>query len=228
MQSRYYDPELGRFLNADALASTKKVSLGCNIFAYCQNNPVNRIDSDGYDAIWIHESNSAAGFGHSGLLVEDEESGQWYYFYWGPADETPSLEVVAGVENGSYVQEITTNGVDLRDIDVLREILAAAGGKAGDRANAITDIYYFEGDYTATLVAIGDMVNSGEEYNLLTNNCVQKTITALSASDSRFDMVAYGTENYLIPNRAAYKVAMLPSNKESYPWKLLFYNVLFE
>ena len=72
LQSRYYDPEVGRFLNADTLASTKNVSIGCNVFAYCRNNPVNRIDSDGYDAIWIHESNSAAGFGHSGLLVEDE------------------------------------------------------------------------------------------------------------------------------------------------------------
>ena len=160
--------------------------------------------------------------------MEDEESGQWYYFYWGPEDETPSMELVTGVENGSYVQEITTNGADLRDIDMLRTILAAAGGKAGARAEKITDIYYFEGDYTATLVAIRDMANSGEKYNLLTNNCVQKTITAFSASDSRFGMVSYGIENYLIPDRAVHKVAMLPSNKNSYPWKLALYNMFLE
>ena len=198
------------------------------MFAYCLNNPVNRVDCDGYDAIWIQEGNSAAGAGHSGLLVEDEASGQWYYFYWGPEDETPRMELITGVKNGSYVQEIITNGADLRDIDMLRTILAAAGGKAGARAEKITDTYYFEGDYTATLVAIRNMANSGEKYNLLTNNCVQKIITAFSASDSRFGMVSYGIENYLIPDRAVYKVAMLPSNKNSYPWKLALYNLFLE
>ena len=40
LQSRYYDPELGRFLNADALVSTGQGLLGHNMFAYCNNNPV--------------------------------------------------------------------------------------------------------------------------------------------------------------------------------------------
>ena len=40
MQSRYYDPELGRFLNADAYVSTGQGILGNNMFAYCNNNPV--------------------------------------------------------------------------------------------------------------------------------------------------------------------------------------------
>lgn len=48
LQSRYYDPELGRFLNADALISTGRGVLGNNMFAYCQNNPVNKRDLFGY------------------------------------------------------------------------------------------------------------------------------------------------------------------------------------
>ena len=40
LQSRYYDPELGRFVNADAFASTGQGILGNNMFAYCGNNPV--------------------------------------------------------------------------------------------------------------------------------------------------------------------------------------------
>ena len=47
LQSRYYDPELGRFLNADALVSTGQGLLGNNMFAYCGNNPVNWSDSLG-------------------------------------------------------------------------------------------------------------------------------------------------------------------------------------
>ena len=37
LQSRYYDPEVGRFINADGLASTGQGILGCNMFAYCGN-----------------------------------------------------------------------------------------------------------------------------------------------------------------------------------------------
>ena len=47
LQSRYYDPELGRFLNADAFASTGQGILGNNMFAYCLNNPVSFSDPTG-------------------------------------------------------------------------------------------------------------------------------------------------------------------------------------
>ena len=47
LNSRYYDPEVGRFLNADGYASTGQDIQGCNMFAYCGNNPVNRADSSG-------------------------------------------------------------------------------------------------------------------------------------------------------------------------------------
>ena len=47
LQSRYYDPEIGRFLNADAFASTGQGLLGNNMFSYCRNNPVSRIDVSG-------------------------------------------------------------------------------------------------------------------------------------------------------------------------------------
>ena len=47
MQSRYYDPELGRFINADAYASTGQGILGNNMFAYCGNNPTNKFDPSG-------------------------------------------------------------------------------------------------------------------------------------------------------------------------------------
>ena len=47
LQSRYYDPELGRFLNADALVSTGQGLLGNNMFSYCPNNPVCSIDATG-------------------------------------------------------------------------------------------------------------------------------------------------------------------------------------
>ena len=44
LQSRYYDPSIGRFINADNLASTSQGFMGYNMFAYCGNKPVNRVD----------------------------------------------------------------------------------------------------------------------------------------------------------------------------------------
>ena len=47
LQSRYYDPEMGRFINADSSISTGQGLLGNNMFAYCLNNPVNGCDPCG-------------------------------------------------------------------------------------------------------------------------------------------------------------------------------------
>ena len=49
LQSRYYDPEVGRFISADAYLSTSQGFTGNNMFAYCGSNPVNRIDKEGMD-----------------------------------------------------------------------------------------------------------------------------------------------------------------------------------
>ena len=45
LQTRYYDPDTGRFINADG--QLNEGVLGCNMFAYCANNPVNNFDPDG-------------------------------------------------------------------------------------------------------------------------------------------------------------------------------------
>ena len=50
LHSRYYDPEIGRFINADVFASTGQGLLGNNMFAYCLNNPVNLLDRNGKNA----------------------------------------------------------------------------------------------------------------------------------------------------------------------------------
>ncbi len=47
LQSRYYDPVICRFINADAFASTGAGFLGFNMFAYCNNNPENYSDYGG-------------------------------------------------------------------------------------------------------------------------------------------------------------------------------------
>ena len=52
LQSRYYDPEICRFINADSYTSTGQGLLGNNMFAYCNNNPICRVDINGCISIW--------------------------------------------------------------------------------------------------------------------------------------------------------------------------------
>ena len=53
LQSRYYDPSIGRFISADVLLSTGPGVLGHNSFAYCLGNPVNMADDTGKIGLFV-------------------------------------------------------------------------------------------------------------------------------------------------------------------------------
>lgn len=55
LQSRYYVPAWGRFLNADMFADTGTGLMGTNMFLYCNNDPMNKIDPTGYWGKDIHK-----------------------------------------------------------------------------------------------------------------------------------------------------------------------------
>ena len=58
LTTRYYDPEVCRFISADVYMSTGQGVLGGNMWAYCGNNPVVRIDPSGRE--WWHWALGAA------------------------------------------------------------------------------------------------------------------------------------------------------------------------
>ncbi len=53
LNSRYYNPEFGRFISADGFVSTGQGITGSNMFAYCGNNPINRYDPSGNSFLGI-------------------------------------------------------------------------------------------------------------------------------------------------------------------------------
>ena len=68
LQARYYNPEVGRFLNADGYFSTGAGTLSKNMFTYCFNNPIMFIDPDGAWTISVMvtgNANFGVGVGYS-------------------------------------------------------------------------------------------------------------------------------------------------------------------
>ena len=191
LQSRYYDPEIGRFINADGLLAAGTSCLANNLFTYCVNNPVNYVDLYGYDAIWIHEGQSAEGCGHSGLLVYNEASGTWFYFYWGPVDENANVLVLSSVGvpcNLVWVEIKVDDNIDLSTAEGVRQAMKSSDEEfVQNRTDYVTDVFYFHGDYSATFDYINKLSDREKNwYHLLINNCVQNTWMALSMSNPLF------------------------------------------
>ena len=53
LNSRYYDPTVGRFINADGIIGANGGIVGYNMFAYCNNNPIMYADPNGESLLLI-------------------------------------------------------------------------------------------------------------------------------------------------------------------------------
>ncbi len=100
LQSRYYDPTVGRFLNADGIVGANGSIEGYNMFAYCDNNPIMYADDTGYA---IHPSTvivNDVGGGHSKKDnddIKDVEEVQVYVYEYTSSSWFGLKEVVGQV-----------------------------------------------------------------------------------------------------------------------------------
>ncbi|MEA4828253.1 MAG: RHS repeat-associated core domain-containing protein, partial [Clostridium sp.] len=60
LQSRYYNPEWGRFINADGIIGQTGELLGHNLFMYCKNNCVNGKDPSGFRMVFADDETQRA------------------------------------------------------------------------------------------------------------------------------------------------------------------------
>ena len=176
LNSRYYDPGICRFINADRMGGANNDSLGYNLFSYCSNNPVNMIDKYGEAAIWLQDADAVHNLGHTGLLIQDSD-GKWYHFYWG-ADGTGKSGKSGVSPRVEYLDGKFSN------LNELNNVLNSTGCYKGRYENGI----YFDGDFSKSL-EYAQSINAN--YDLLTNNCMQVSIDVLSKGKFKTADTAY-------------------------------------
>ena len=76
LQSRYYDPNIGRFLNVDGYTATGQGLLGNNMFSYCGNSPNNRQDPGG-NAFETAFDIATIGLGIADVCADPDDPGAW-------------------------------------------------------------------------------------------------------------------------------------------------------
>ena len=146
VSSRYYDPEIGRFINADAFASTGQGIIGNNMFAYCGNNPVVRADPSGESfAIVLGFNFILFGWGMIGtinLVSTEENFGVQYSYYISDDPEiSEKSNQTIGVDVGPYV------GVQYTDKKSMEELEGYAKATGGDLILGIDVLTEEDGDY---------------------------------------------------------------------------------
>ena len=126
LQSRYYDPAVGRFINADGYVSTGQGFVGYNMYAYCGNNPVNRSDSTGrfWAGLWntfTQTLQQASGYFLVAAGVSQVDSPAL-----GPADVVSGVLILggalvcAGIATYQVATSLSYATLDTEEIDILK------------------------------------------------------------------------------------------------------------
>ena len=123
LQSRYYDPTVGRFLNADdtGFLGISGALLGWNLFAYCESAPINKVDIEGTFGTPIQWACATIG-GIAGWLFGDFVArsiglfdGKWYqwqtYAYWAVRGLVVVGGAIFGYVAGTVLLKILTRFV---------------------------------------------------------------------------------------------------------------------
>ncbi len=99
LQSRYYSPKIGRFINTDDTQMaivTLGETLGVNLFAYCNNNPIVYADYNGYVSVTFYNyriywdnPNDDAFFYNRNIKPTEDDYKNWKT--WGNLQKAASL-----------------------------------------------------------------------------------------------------------------------------------------
>ncbi len=207
LQSRYYNPEIGRFINADAFVSTGQGILGNNMFAYCNNNPAVRKDDDGES--WLAVVAGAV-VNVATTYIAAKITGQEYTWldagvaaFSGAVNSLGGLwTLLSGASTGVYAGYMAyKNGADLG------ESLLCGGVAAFTTTMSIGNLANFQGSAldlvtnTAVDLVFGTGGNSiaAAAYKVVTNNAQKRNTrnTQTGNPGSTYSVISQYKQNYM-------------------------------
>ena len=157
LQSRYYDPTVGRFVNSDEfenLAYTSRL-LAYNLYTYCDNDTVNNTDKEG-KAIWSLVAKLALGAltQYAGDIIGNIISGKKGWKVFKPTS-TIGEYIAAAIsflfKGGVFLKNIATALITT----VIKAIERAIKGKKQSIKTLLKDFFK-----AAILGIIGDFISS--------------------------------------------------------------------
>ena len=212
LKSRYYDPETGRFINADIYCDTMSSIFGTNMFTYCNNDPVNQIDPEGMDAIWLQNPDAVDILfwkaGHTSIMLQDATN-CWWYLYWGNTDvifrpcgsDSFSLEALNAYLRGFdprphhnyYVKSYDIGGTYTKSIyfyGCFYDSFLYVFGRLSHLANRKGKTIEYDEFYENYIPSFAIHIRGNPAYFFVMNNCVDVSLATLlqgTFSDTHYD-----------------------------------------
>ena len=199
LQSRYYDPMVGRFLNADdpSYLGISGTVLGWNMFAYCENDAVMLDDFNGCDAIYAVSFDKLPVVGHAFFYYECD--GIWYKTQFANEDKSSIyfavISSVFAICNSLYWSVRGHVWKSLRSLSHVTDTFAFVFNESlGDKEKCIADIkgqkksffVVLRGDYSYVYGLITKLNKEQNKhihyYNLFKHNCAHYIEYLLSYS----------------------------------------------
>ena len=140
LQSRYYNPVWGRFLNPDGYINANGDILGYNMFAYCGNNPITRKDDGGEFWETVFDVVSLA-FSVADVIKNPDDVGAWIGLAADAVDLIPFVtgvgEVTRAVRTVDNIADTVDNIVDTADNLLDTSKVAKTASITTERASAV-------------------------------------------------------------------------------------------
>lgn len=183
LQNRYFDPAVGRFINADSYASTGQSMIGHNMYAYCNNNPFCNVDASG--TFFFTALGAVTGFisGALSAMATEEDSAKWFDI----ATRGAAGGAIAGAGVDAALLIMGIPGVGVPAVVGAFAIAYAAGG-VGNVVTSYSTAKVCGSEYSSEQ-AIGMFIIGG------TFNCLSLATGLSAASQSVGQLAFYGYQD---------------------------------
>ena len=180
LQSRYYDPEVKRFLNADTtalLTGSCDTPMQYNLYAYCCDDPVNKVDPSGHFALSNKAKLAIGGLGIvAGVAITVATGGAALGVFAAMAG-TVASSTASGAVLG-YITGGQQGAIDgACDGFMWGGITVAVGAIAHAATQATKSVKAVEGGLNSNL--LDELANSGVKYN------TDDVVTVMKNSDGK-------------------------------------------